>query len=117
MTSHVSLQRDAYPVSLADTGLFDGIRSEIGRPDLSDGDLQRLLCGHEVAFLTASPEARLALVRSLPVPPPRLGLEMPAHDLNPPLAARFAPVATFWQRLLQPVAPQLKRLPVSFKDH
>lgn len=117
MTSHVSLQRDAYPVSLADTGLFDEIRSEIRRPDLSDEDLQNLLCGHEVTILTAAPEARSALVRSLPVPAPCLGLEMPAHDLNPPLAARFAPVAAFWQRLLQPVAPQLKRLPISFKDH
>jgi len=117
MTSHVSLQRDAYPVSLADTGFFDEIRCDIGRPDLSDEDLHTLLRGHEFTILTAAPETRSALVRSLPVPAPRLGLEMPAHDLNPPLSVRFAPVVAFWQRLLQPVAPQLKRIPVSFKDH
>jgi hypothetical protein len=117
MTSHVTLQRDAYPVSLADTGLFEEIRTVLKRPDLTDDDLQTLLCGHELSILLAAPDARADVVRSLAVPAPRRGLDMPAHDLNPPLAVRFAPVVTYWQRLLQPIAPQLKRLPVPFKDH
>ncbi|MHA7777548.1 hypothetical protein [Roseibium sp. M-1] len=116
MTSHVSLQRDAYPVPFA-AELYEEIRTELQRPDLSDADLEKALCGHELAVFTAAPGARSRALRSLALPAPRHGLDMPAHDLNPPLAVRFAPVVALWQRMLQPIAPQLKRLPVPFKDH
>ncbi|WP_269580971.1 hypothetical protein [Roseibium sp. Sym1] len=85
---------------------YDEIRTVLNRPDLSDEILREVLDSGRHA----------APVRALPVPPPRHGLDMPAHDLNPPLAVRLAPQLRAWQRALQLLRPRMKRSPVTARS-
>ncbi|MCX2721938.1 hypothetical protein [Roseibium salinum] len=97
------------------------IRQVMKRPDLSDDVLLHALSGHydqdnsltpgALAAGQGLPEERASVIRTMIVPPPRHGLEMPAHDLAPPLSVRFAPVIARWQRVLAAGRPQLKRAP------
>lgn len=85
---------------------YDHIRTVLNRPDLSDEMLREVLdrSGHPTP------------IRALPVPPPHHGLDMPAHDLNPPLAARLAFLPRAWQRALQLRHPWMKRTPVTARS-
>ncbi|EAV45481.1 hypothetical protein [Roseibium aggregatum] len=123
MTQHVSIDHQTATTAalFADSDLLDEIRSVLKRPDLGDDVLLSALASspaarHGINHVTAMPQDRETFIRTLPVPAPRHGLEMPQHDLNPPLAVRFAPLVALWHRALQPLAPQLKRVPVPAKD-
>jgi hypothetical protein len=121
MTQYVSIDQTATSALFADRDLLDEIRSVLKRPDLGDDVLLSALASspagrRAISHVTATPQDRVAFIRSLPVPAPRHGLEMPQHDLNPPLAVRFAPLVALWHRIVQPLAPQLKRIPVPAKD-
>lgn len=122
------------PAAIAETGvrgsLFEEIRTVLKRPDLSDDVLANVL-GTPPAALVENPDTfgaiqdcgntqtRADAIRLLAVPAPSHGLDMPTHDLNPPLAVRFAPLAARLQRALQIFAPQLKRMPAParVKEH
>lgn len=121
MTSHVSIDRTASPTLFADSMLLEEIRSVLKRPDLGDDVLLSVLASSPagrrgIGHAADTPQDRAAFIKTLPVPAPRHGLNMPQHDLNPPLAVRFAPLVALWQRAMQPLAPQLKRIPVPSKD-
>ena len=122
MTQHVSIDHQTATTALfADSDLLDEIRSVLKRPDLGDDVLLSALANSPAARcginpVTTAQQDRAAIIRTLPVPAPSHGLEMPQHDLNPPLAVRFAPLVALWHRALQPLAPQLKRVPVPAKD-
>lgn len=109
-----------------DAGLQQAICAEIRavlyRPDLSNETLLAVLDRDAPArtgglspdaFKRAlgRPEDRLRLIRSLAVPPQRHGLDMPEHDLDPPLGLRLAPLARLWQRVLPSALAQMKRVP------
>ncbi|TYC64920.1 hypothetical protein FMN63_20945 [Stappia sp. BW2] len=121
MTQHVSIDQTASPALFADSDLLDEVRSVLKRPDLGDDALLSALANAPaarggIAHVSATPQDRADFIRTLPVPAPRHGLEMPQHDLNPPLAVRFAPLVALWHRALHPLAPQMKRVPVPAKD-
>ncbi|MBN8181982.1 hypothetical protein [Roseibium aggregatum] len=121
MTSHVSIDQRTSPTLFADSKLLEEIRTVLKRPDLGDDVLLSVLSGSAatrrgIDHFAGTPQDRAAFIRTLPVPAPRHGLEMPHHDLNPPLAVRFAPLVALWQRAVLPLAPQLKRVPVPAKD-
>ncbi|MCK7614716.1 hypothetical protein [Roseibium sediminicola] len=113
------------------TGLPQSLGSEIRavlkRPDLTDETLLAALDRDTfpvTACLSLSdfkrglgqPEQRLRLIRCLAVPAPQHGLEMPEHDLNPPLGVRMAPFVRLWQRLQPAARAQMKQVPVTARN-
>lgn len=116
------------PAAIAETSgrlsLFEEIRVVLKRPDLSDDALSSVLekSGSSGFEGNGDADVRANAIRMLAVPAPNHGLEVPTHDLNPPLLVRFAPLATRLQRALQSLTPQMKRMmpavaPVRAKDH
>ncbi|KZM48463.1 hypothetical protein OA90_19960 [Labrenzia sp. OB1] len=103
------------------------IRHVLRRPDLSDDILRQILAEHSFdgdttlsadAFLDGKGRAgeRAGVIRTMIVPPPLHCLDMPAHDLEPPLSRRLAPLAALWERLLHLVRPQMKRTPPPLRN-
>ncbi|TYC51665.1 hypothetical protein FMN50_20525 [Rhodobacterales bacterium] len=112
--------------------VFEEIRVVLDRPDLSDAALSDTLSdyraitpagleGSDIAEGRGTPESRQEAMRTMPVPAPVHALDMPVHDLNPPLGVRFAPVIARCQNALQSIAPLMKRVPIAaaarVKDH
>jgi|GEM_PF-1790817 len=127
MTSHVNLTPEPLSDPFANGSVFEEIRLILRRPDLPDDVLRQTLAEGRFtagtslgkdAFVAGEglPEDRAAVIRTMIVPPPRHGLEMPAHDLNPPLSVRFAPLVARWQRTLQTIRPQMKRAPAAMRS-
>lgn len=124
------------PAAIAETSgrisLFEEIRIVLKRPDLSDDALSNVLehtnsssfaglGGTDLMEGNGAPDVRASAIRKFAVPAPNHGLEVPTHDLNPPLAVRFAPLVTRLQRALQSLTPQMKRMspavaPIRAKD-
>ncbi|POF28656.1 hypothetical protein CLV41_11270 [Roseibium marinum] len=107
--------------------LFEEIRHVLRRADLSDDVLRQILAEHRFgaeteleadAFLAGKglAEERAGVIRTMIVPPPLHRLDMPAHELEPPLSRRFAPLAARWQRALHMVRPQMKRTPARVRN-
>ncbi|MDN3720027.1 hypothetical protein QW131_14585 [Roseibium salinum] len=101
MTSREKLAMSANSDPSECASVCEEIRQVMKRPDLSDDVLLHALSGHydqdnsltpgALAAGQGLPEERASVIRTMIVPPPRHGLEMPAHDLAPPLSVRFAP--------------------------
>lgn len=103
------------------------IRAVLKRPDLTDETLLAVL-DRDTFPATAGlslcdfkrglgrPEQRLRLIRCLAAPAPQHGLEMPEHDLNPPLGVRVAPLVRLWQRLQPAARAQMKQVPVTARN-
>jgi len=96
------------------------VRKVLNRPDLSNQTVHQALeqaCQErdlplsEILGSAARTEDRNQLIRALAVPPPRHGLDMPEHDLNPPLATRLAPMKRLWLRTLLSARPLMRRNP------
>ena len=122
MTSHDALGVSAFSDPCECTSVCEEIRQAMKRPDLSDDVLLESLARRrsgqqaglgleELAAGKGRPEERADVFRTMIVPPPRHGLEMPAHDLNPPMSVRFAPVIARWQRMLTLGRSPMKRVP------
>lgn len=106
--------------------VFEEIRSTLDRPDLSDDVLRTALAEErfqpdgglsagDFAAGLGRPEQRAGLIRTLRVPPPAHGLDMPEHDLNPPAGVRLAPLLRRLRRALPEARPRLKRLPARIR--
>ncbi|WP_299817282.1 hypothetical protein [uncultured Roseibium sp.] len=107
--------------------VYEEIRHVLKRPDLSDGVLQQILAERRFgadtqlgadAFLAGKglAEERAGVIRTMIVPPPLHRLDMPAHDLEPPLSRRFAPLAARWRRAVHMLRPQMKRTPAPVRN-
>ncbi len=128
MTTHVIIRSDSLPETYGSATICEEVRQILRRPDLSDDVLLRTIAEHR--FSTASELSaddlaagkgtraeRSRAIRTLMVPPPRHGLDMPQHDLNPPAALRFVPAVSVWRRLVPALKPQLKRVRVPVKGN
>lgn len=127
MTSHEELGGSAYSDPCERASVCSEIRQVMERPDLSDDVLLQALSGRRFdrkaelgpdAFAAGKgcPEERANVIRTMIVPPPRHGLEMPSHDLNPPLSTRFAPLLARWQKVLTSGRSQMKRAPAVIRS-
>lgn len=122
MTAHVNIGFDVQSAPCSNAAVFEEIRTVLKRPDLSEDILREILAGERFsateglsadAFVLGlgTPKQRAGIIRTMMVPPPVHGLDMPAHDLNPPLSVRFAPAARFWQRKLLSARLYMKKTP------
>ncbi|PVB61676.1 hypothetical protein [Labrenzia sp. 011] len=127
MTSYNDTGSQPLPEPRGNGSLYEEIRHVLRRPDLSDDILELALSEHRFgsetllaadAFLAGKgrPEERARVIRTMIVPPPLHRLDMPSHDLEPPLSRRLAPLATRWQRVLHMVRPQMKRTPAPARN-
>ncbi len=121
MTMHMNSSGNAgLPGPHRAGGVFEEIRSVLNRPDLSDAVLLETLTEartdqdgdlspRDLVAGLGDAQQRAGLIRTLLVPPPAHGLDMPLHDLNPPMSIRLAPLLRRWRRLLPSARPRLKR--------